>query len=513
MAPADPSDRPHFARDERGAIMIVGVFMACFLIGALWSIVGLGDMLVYRDKVQEAADHTAFSSATVHARGMNFMAALNLVMLAIVAVYLVIDLIDKVLFAIMTASEIGCDIPFVDIVACPIFAGSTSMYEAWHPWRNSYYDGMQPVLIGLSWTQTVTAMTAPYGGLAAGAQVANDYGEAGITLSTSMIPSYALTGGLANGSYDFGNVLGGNFGATGPTPKAKEGGPDFTWKGIDQRIGLPVTNESMNKLCAYSADYAGQWMEDWLKSIPLFGKLFDIPGVDSTINGILASSAMFLSCNEYVEGFWGRDGPKRPYWGNGSDWHQVFGIVFPGTFKDVSDDKVAKAMGPKLGVPMPAANNDASFYVAQAEFYFDCDAAWTDDACNSFGTTAIPRAMYSMRWMARLRRVHYPNIGGMFIQWLGGALTSSNVLGPLKGKIATSGWYQKISGITSDLAKKYGGSVGGFLAGGIFGDLAKGKDGAIVATGNGGGLLDTGIAGIKAKIPNLTNPPATGMLH
>ena len=506
-----PATTPHAREGERGAVMLIGIFMACFLIGALWSVVGLGDMLVYRDKVQEAADHTAFSSATVHARGMNFMAALNLVMLAIVAIWVVIDLIDKALAAInLAAGGICATGVFLDplaAIACPIETAAADMYATWHEWDTAYKEGMEPVLIGLSWTQTLDAMAAPYGGLAAGAMVANDYGENGIALSMSMIPSFALTGGLANGSYGFGNIS--------TTPPANAGGGSFTFKGIDARIGLPVTNERMNKLCMYTADYAATWVEDWLKQVPIIGGVFDLPGVTSIINAILASVVSTTSCNEYVDSFWKRDGPKRPYYGNGSDWHQVFGVVFPGTFKDVSQSKVAMAVGPKLGV-MPPVSPEGGFYIGQSEFYYDCDAKWSDDACNSpWGATNIPHAMYSMRWMARLRRVHYPSLSGMFIQWMGGMLLSNNVLGPLKGKIATSGWYQKIGEITKDLGQKYGGNIGAAIAKKLFGDLANNvsPDGNIIATGNGGGTLDTGLNYLRGLIPGLTNPPATGMVH
>ncbi len=498
--------------DERGAVMLIGIFMACFLIGALWSVVGLGDMLVYRDKVQEAADHTAFSSATVHARGMNFMAALNLVMLAIVAIWVVIDLIDKALLAINVAAGAICASGvFFDplaAIACPIEAAAGDMYATWHEWDVAYKKGMEPVLIGLSWTQTLDAMAAPYGGLAAGAMVANDYNENGIALSMSMIPSFALTGGLANGSYGFGDIS--------TTPPANAGGGSFSFKGIDTRIGLPVTNEHMNKLCMYSADVAATWVEDWLRKIPIIGGVFDLPGVSSTINAILAAAVTVSTCNEYTDSFWGRDGPKRPYYGNGSDWHQVFGVVFPGTYKDVSQSKIAMAVGPKMGMKMPPVSPDGGFYIGQAEFYFDCETKWSDDGCNSsWGMTNVPRAMYSMRWMARLRRVHYPSLSGMFMQWLGGMLLSNNVLGPLKGKIATSGWFQKIGDITKGLGDKYGGKLGGVIAKKLFGDLANdvSPDGNIIATGNGGGALDGGLNYLRGLIPGVTNPPVTGMVH
>jgi hypothetical protein len=94
-------------------------------------------------------------------------------------------------------------------------------------------------------------------------------------------------------------------------------------------------------------------------------------------------------------------------------------------------------------------------------------------------------------------------------------LLSNNVLGPLKGKIATSGWYQKVGDITKELGQKYGGNLGGVIAKKLFGDLANNvsPDGNIIATGNGGGLLDNGPTYLMGLIPGITNPPATGMVH
>ena len=46
-------------RDQSGAVMMTGLGMACFLIGALWFIIGVGDAIVFRDTMQETADHAA----------------------------------------------------------------------------------------------------------------------------------------------------------------------------------------------------------------------------------------------------------------------------------------------------------------------------------------------------------------------------------------------------------------------------------------------------------------------
>ena len=72
--------------DERGAIMVMGIFMCACLVGILWYLAGIGDAIVFRERVQEAADATAFSAAVLHARGMNLLVMINLIMACILAV-------------------------------------------------------------------------------------------------------------------------------------------------------------------------------------------------------------------------------------------------------------------------------------------------------------------------------------------------------------------------------------------------------------------------------------------
>jgi len=57
--------------------MVMGVFLACSMIAAMWYMMGIGDAILWRDRQQEAADSIAFTSAAVHARGMNFIAMLT----------------------------------------------------------------------------------------------------------------------------------------------------------------------------------------------------------------------------------------------------------------------------------------------------------------------------------------------------------------------------------------------------------------------------------------------------
>jgi len=64
-------------RDERGMITVVAIPMALIALACLCFVVSVGDAIVYRERLQDAADATAFEGAVLHARAMNAVAALN----------------------------------------------------------------------------------------------------------------------------------------------------------------------------------------------------------------------------------------------------------------------------------------------------------------------------------------------------------------------------------------------------------------------------------------------------
>jgi hypothetical protein len=72
--------------DERGAVLVLGIFMCACMVGVLWYLAGIGDAIIYRERLQEGTDAAAFSAASLHARGMNLIVLLNLLMACILAV-------------------------------------------------------------------------------------------------------------------------------------------------------------------------------------------------------------------------------------------------------------------------------------------------------------------------------------------------------------------------------------------------------------------------------------------
>ena len=70
-------------RDENGTVLVVGVFAAAFLFGAVYFVLGVGDAVVHRELMQDSADTGAYGLAVLHARAMNMVALLNMVKLSV----------------------------------------------------------------------------------------------------------------------------------------------------------------------------------------------------------------------------------------------------------------------------------------------------------------------------------------------------------------------------------------------------------------------------------------------
>src|SRR5690606_12166406 len=117
-------------RDEQGAIMLLGVFMAIFLTAMVWYVVGIGDALLYRERMQDAADAAAFSAAVTHARGMNLLVLINMVMAALLAVLVALKLIEAILLAaVVLISVLGLFMPSLWSFVSPLKAMRTGVAE------------------------------------------------------------------------------------------------------------------------------------------------------------------------------------------------------------------------------------------------------------------------------------------------------------------------------------------------------------------------------------------------
>ncbi len=84
-------------RDTDGSMMTMSLFMALFIVGAIYYILGVGDAIIYRRIMQDAADAGSYGAAVVAAKGMNLHVLLNVVMAVTAGILLVIRTVEVLL--------------------------------------------------------------------------------------------------------------------------------------------------------------------------------------------------------------------------------------------------------------------------------------------------------------------------------------------------------------------------------------------------------------------------------
>lgn len=180
-----------FKRDERGAIMVVASFMAAFMVGALWYVAGVGNASIFRESMQSGADAGAFAAAVFHARGMNIIAMINLIMAAILGVLVALKIAYLLLTITAVILDAICAIP-TQQWACPLAAlahnGASTV--------NSIIKSVEPIINNtlklLSKLQVGVAKVMPVVSLVKSNNMAKMYNkpvEGGLMISESIIPS------------------------------------------------------------------------------------------------------------------------------------------------------------------------------------------------------------------------------------------------------------------------------------------------------------------------------------
>lgn len=116
------STRVALHQDQRGAILVPAVVMGALLVGALFYVASIGDAIVFRTQLQDAADATAFRNAVWHARGMNVVVILNVMLSVALGIFAVLRIVEVIMLIL-------CFIPFVNSVATPVFRTLTMQFE------------------------------------------------------------------------------------------------------------------------------------------------------------------------------------------------------------------------------------------------------------------------------------------------------------------------------------------------------------------------------------------------
>jgi hypothetical protein len=423
--------------------MLTGVFMACFLIGSLWFVIGIGDTVVSRDKMQEAADSGAFSSAALHAKGMNFISLCNLVMLVGTVIHIVLGVISDLLFGM---SIITC-IATLGTGCIPAIQAADKAYQAW----DRYFGVMSKAFKAIHIAQQTASYAYPVMGSVEAFETGRKYGGDKRTgpvnvfaLSTSLIPGGAIRGlgKKAGGGKDDGGL-----GANAAAAVAKE--------------GLPVEAKPFGELCKRVVSVATTsgvnllGLGSQVSLTKLSGRLL------SVINWLIGAGLEFRYCNKTDlhippwgpgwDSFWKEDGPYKVYGAaqNGNVWMQVWAMNLSPKLHDTSESHVGIAA--KQLAKYTTEANDASYF-AQAEFYLDCDAEWNAAVCNF-----EDMATYTIKWRARMRRLELP------------AITSGIVGATLETVLKMPGSKKFKDGIGDKLSGLFGGSGlgGAVLKGGI----------------------------------------------
>jgi hypothetical protein len=431
--------------DNRGAVMLTGLFMAFVLIGGLWFVIGMGEAILFRDRMQEAADHGAFTSASIQANGMNFISAINIIMLILAMVHIVLGVIQDVL-------RLLCAAIVTSLVACP------AMITEFNIWSSV----SRVIKIGLT---------------------ACHYVEQVASIGYPWIGTWKAH--TVGGKYD---ASGGSGPVKGSVTVLAAGRSNIPLGGT----GLPVVAEPYSFLCRKAGNMVGRLIGDAVSSfgIPFGGKIGDMAGrflgaaaelrYCNSLGNAAAAAAAALAQDEAntaitnanaaeqeqrnrdqqaaqqqaqqngqppppadnrpppdnqfggqrgsmggwsplfdpgIDQGWGNPGPYvvADHGQNGRMGTRVFAVNLNPKYFEKNARRVSAGQALKAGNSWATDTEEGSiFYVAESEFYYDCMGKWRDDVCDH--TERDRDASFTFKWRARLRRLDMPN----FINQIGG---------------------------------------------------------------------------------------------
>jgi hypothetical protein len=186
MSDADPQD---LVKDSRGAILVIGIVAGALLVGALWHLAGIGDAMAWRERAQDAADAGAFENAVWHARGMNVIVAINIVMSLVLGVLV---LWRTILILVTVALIVAAILCVVTLGTGCGFAAAVARVEAFMLRHDSKVANTTVrILSGMSAAEVAVATVTPI--VALGAAASNTSGSYNVTSaatqSASLLPN------------------------------------------------------------------------------------------------------------------------------------------------------------------------------------------------------------------------------------------------------------------------------------------------------------------------------------
>jgi hypothetical protein len=86
---------------------VPAIVMGALLTGALFYVAAVGDAIIFRTQLQDAADTTAFTSAVWHAKGMNIVAVINILMSLLLCIIVLFHVLEVICLVIALIPGVG----------------------------------------------------------------------------------------------------------------------------------------------------------------------------------------------------------------------------------------------------------------------------------------------------------------------------------------------------------------------------------------------------------------------
>lgn len=118
----------HLMCDTRGAIYVLGIVLGAVLFGVAWNLVNVGSAIAWRERAQDLADAAAFENALAHARGMNLLVMVNLVMVIVLS-FLVIWRMLMLAMLALAIPTFGASLSVASFMSAQDGALATSVHE------------------------------------------------------------------------------------------------------------------------------------------------------------------------------------------------------------------------------------------------------------------------------------------------------------------------------------------------------------------------------------------------
>lgn len=152
---------------QRGTVLLSCLFLVMLLVAALWMLIGVGETLRAREKMQDAADAAAFTSAVFHAKGMNLVAFINVLMALLIAILIIIRLAQSVLVIsalILSAAMFTPGGYALSVAANQARVGAVKLGKAYKATKKVVF----PTIESLHRVQEATSVVVPWVAMADG---------------------------------------------------------------------------------------------------------------------------------------------------------------------------------------------------------------------------------------------------------------------------------------------------------------------------------------------------------